>query len=136
MKKIKYILLFLIFFLVLGCSKNTNLEDITYNEYTNLIENKENFILEVMRDGCTHCESLKPKLVSIANEYDLEIKVINLAKLSDEDYNEFTSIIGTGSTPVVIFYKNGEEKSVATRIIGNVSENKIIDKLKDNGFIK
>ena len=33
------------------------------------------------------------------------------------------------------FIKNGEEKTTATRIEGDVSTDKIIDKLKKNGFI-
>ena len=38
-------------------------------------------------------------------------------------------------TPTTIFVINGEEKTAATRINGDVSEEKIISKLKSNGFI-
>lgn len=136
MKKLKYLFIILALFFLVGCSKSSKLEDIDYTEYKNLINNKENFVLEVMRDGCGHCASLKPKLESVASKYDVNVKVINLALLSDEDYIEFTKEIGTAATPTVIFYKNGVEKSVATRIIGSVSEEKIINKFKDNGIIK
>ena len=136
MKKLKYLFIVLVVFSIVGCSKASGLENISYSEYKELISNKENFVLEVMRDGCSHCETLKPRLESVASEYNLDIKVINLAHLSDEDYIEFTKEIGTGATPTVIFYKKGEEKSVATRIIGSVSEEKIINKFKDNGIIK
>ena len=136
MKKFKYLFIVLVLFLTVGCSKSSGLENISYSEYKELISNKESFVLEVMRDGCSHCKTLKPRLENVASEYNLDIKVINLAHLSDEDYIEFTKEIGTGATPTVIFYKKGVEKSVATRIVGSVSEEKIINKFKDNGIIK
>lgn len=136
MKKLKYLVLILVVIFISGCSNKSGLDDITYSEYKELISSKDSFVLEVMRDGCSHCETLKPRLEKVASNYNTEIKVINLAKLSDEDYLAFTKEIGTGATPTVIFYKDGEEKSMATRIIGSVSEEKIIDKFKDNGIIK
>ena len=49
---------------------------------------------------------------------------------------KFNNLISfDGGTPVTIFIKNGEEKTTATRIEGDVSTDKIIDKLKKNGFI-
>ena len=41
-----------------------------------------------------------------------------------------------GGTPVTIFIKNGEEKTTATRIEGDISIERTIDKFKKNGFIK
>ena len=41
-----------------------------------------------------------------------------------------------GATPTTIFFKDGEEKTTATRIEGDVTEEKIITKIKQNGFIK
>ena len=54
-----------------------------------------------------------------------------------DELNDFNSrITFDGGTPVTLFIKNGEEKTTATRIIGDVSSEKIIDKLKKNDFIK
>ena len=59
----KWLLVLLLFILfVPGCSSEKGkLESITFEEYKNLIENKESFVLEVMSSDCTHCKSLKPK---------------------------------------------------------------------------
>lgn len=120
-----------------GCTeKKGHLESITFENYQQLIENKESFALEVMSTDCTHCQSLKPKLQNVINEYGITIKTINLENLTSEEYQTFTSIIGSRATPTIIFYKKGEEKSVATRIVGDVSKEKLIEKLKDNGIIK
>lgn len=138
MKKGKILIIGMLFMLLCsGCTSSSgNLESITLNDYKKLIKNKETFVLEMMSTDCTHCQSLKPKLQKIVKEYGITIKVINLQKLSSNDLKEFTDIIGTSATPTIIFYKDGEEKSVATRINGDVSKEKIIEKFKDNEVIK
>lgn len=140
MKKLKFIILACLLTITLsGCSlfeQNAGFESITYQEYKELIEQKESFVLEMMSSDCPHCQELKPKLQSVLKEYGIKIKTINMAKLSDSDYDEFTKTVGTEATPTIFFYKEGEEKSVATRIVGDVSKTKLIEKLKDNGIIK
>ena len=135
MKKLKFLGLILVIFLVSGCSKS-NLEKISYKEYKNLIENNETFVLEVMRTDCSHCQTLKPKLEEITKEYDIKIKYINLNTLTEKELDDFIEIINTDSTPTIIFYEDGEEKSMATRLIGSAPKNKIITKFKDMGYIK
>lgn len=138
MKNRKWIILgVMVIFFITGCkTKSGTLESITFKEYENLIENKETFVLEMMSTDCSHCQNLKPKLQKVVKEYGIKIKVINMAKLSIDDYKKFTSMVGTKGTPTIIFYKDGEEKSVATRIIGDVSKEKIVQKLKDNEVIE
>lgn len=120
-----------------GCSNTSGrFESITYQEYQKLIENKESFILEVMSSDCSHCQNLKPKLQSVIKEYGIVIKTINLEALSSEDYQALTKEIGTRSTPTIIFYEEGYETSVSTRILGDISKDKIIQKMKDNQIIK
>lgn len=138
MRKGKWLLVLLLFILfVPGCSSEKGkLESITFEEYKNLIENKESFVLEVMSSDCTHCKSLKPKLQSVINEYKITIKTINLENLSTEEYLEFTKTIGSKATPTIIFYKDGYEESVSTRILGDVTKERIIEKFKDNKIIK
>ena len=63
--------------------------------------------------------------------------VLLVEKYNKDELNDFNSrITFDGGTPVTLFIKNGEEKTTATRIIGDVSSEKIIDKLKKNDFIK
>lgn len=138
MKKMRWIILVIIGIITItGCSSEKgSFETISYQDYQKLIENKEDFMVEVMSSDCTHCKSLRPKLQKVINDYKINMKVINLEELSSEDYQAFTNEIGTRATPTIIFYKKGYESSVSTRIVGDVSEEKIIQKMKDNKIIK
>ena len=97
-----------------------------------LIENKETFILEVMQTGCSHCTDIKPKLEKVTKDYNIEIKYINLTKMSKEDKEE----LGINGTPTILFYNNGVEETVASRISGDRPIDYIVSKFKANGFIK
>ncbi len=130
--------LFLIIMLVLmttGCG-NKYLKEISYKEYHELLDNKESFILEIMKTDCPHCKNLKPKLEEVASKYGIEIKVLNTANMSKEDVDKLYDETGISGTPTILFYTDGEEESVYSRIKGNVSEEKLISKFKDNDIIE
>ena len=99
------------------------------------IENKEDLILLVSQTTCSHCASYKPKLDKVAKKYKLDIYYIEVDLFNEEEEKKFESYIRFNGTPVTIFLKNGEETTVASRIEGNASTEKIIKKLKSNGFI-
>jgi len=137
MKKGIIMILFVFCIFLGGCDSNSGkLEAITLEEYKTLIENKESFVLEQWGDDCVHCASLKPKLQKFIKNYGVVVKTINVNQLSSEERKELKQYTGTSSTPVLIFYQNGEEKSVSTRIVGDVSYDKIVEKFKSNGIIK
>lgn len=134
MKKIiKLSIVLLLIVITTGC-KNKN-KTSNLNEYKSLIENKETFILEIMKTNCTYCEKIKPKLEEIKKEYNIDIKVINIANLSEEDNNELLQTTGYSGTPTIIFYNEGVELTKSSRINGNASKEYIISKMKTNGFI-
>ena len=105
-------------------SSDNGLVELNYNELTTKIENKEDFVVCISRTTCSHCNDYKPKLRKVANKYKINIYYTDIDKYNKTDLEKFT-----------IFIKNGEEKTTATRIEGDVSTDKIIDKLKKNGFI-
>lgn len=107
-----------------------------YNEIEEKLNNKENFILCVSRENCSHCQNYKPKLKKITRKYNIKIYYTDIDTFSNKEYSNFLKIISfDGATPTTIFIKNGEEKTTATRIEGDESEDKIITKIKQNGFI-
>lgn len=143
MKKKKYLLIVSILIVILGIiigyfifSMNDNLVKLNYDEIMEKIDNKESFVLCISRTTCSHCNVYKPKLRKVANKYDIKIYYTDVDKYSKEDLKNFSSKISfDGGTPTTLFIKNGEEKTTATRIEGDVSIEKIVDKLKKNGFI-
>lgn len=118
-------------------SYDSNLIEINYNELKEKIDNKENFVLCVSRTTCSHCQDYKPKLKKVGYKYKIDIYYIDVDLLNDDELKMFKNTVSfDGSTPITIFFKNGEEKTTATRIEGDVSEEKLINKLKTNGFIE
>lgn len=118
-------------------SGSKNFIKLNYNEILEKIDNKESFILCVSASECTHCKSYKPKLKKISNDYDIKIYYTDVDKFNDGDYEEFKDKFSfDGGTPTTMFFKDGEERTTATRIEGDISIERTIDKFKKNGFIK
>ena len=135
MKKKILIGILLIVCFITGCNKNY-LKSIDYNDFKEKVENKENFIVEVVQTGCSACKDFTPRLNKVINKYNIEVFQINYSSLSDKEKEEFDKTFSISSTPTVFFVTKGEEISVLTRMVGSLEEEKIINKLKDAGYIK
>ena len=114
----------------------TYLKEIKYDEVVNKIEKKDSFVLLLSQTTCTHCMDFKPKLGRVANKYKINIYYLETDLLDEDTYKELKTHFSFNGTPTTVFVIDGEEKTAATRINGDVSEEKIISKLKSNGFIK
>ena len=112
------------------------LKEIKYDELVEKIEKKENFVVLFSQTTCTHCMDFKPKLEHVANKYKVKIYYLETDLLDEDTYKELKTKFSFNGTPTTVFVADGEEKTAATRINGDVSEEKIISKLKSNGFIK
>lgn len=113
------------------------LKEIKYDELIKKLDNKDDIVLLISQTNCSHCASYKPKLKKVANEYEVVVYYIDIDLLEEDEYDELNSRLSfaTSGTPLTIFLKNGEESTVANRIKGDSSRDKIIKKLKSNGFI-
>lgn len=111
------------------------LSEIKYDKVIEMIDNKEDFILVISQTTCNHCMSYKPKLEDIAKEYKIQMYYIQVDLLNEEEKDKFEDYISYDGTPATIFIRNGEEKTVASRINGNQSISTIKMKLKANGWI-
>ena len=119
--------------LVLGKSY---FKEIKYDQLVNKIEKKESLVVLFSQTTCTHCMDFKPKLEHVANKYKINIYYLETDLLDEDTYKELKTKFSFSGTPTTVFIIDGEEKTAATRINGDVSEEKIISKLKSNGFIK
>ena len=101
------------------------------------INDKESFVLCLSRTDCSHCQTYKPKLKKISRDYDIKLFFIDVDKYTVEEINEMKKLVTfDGSTPVTAFIVDGEEITASNRIFGDSSYEKIVKKLKNNGFIK
>lgn len=116
--------------------KEGQLIKITYEEITQKLDNKENLILVISQSTCSHCATYKPKLTTIAKDYNLDIYYIDYDLETETNHtNFFDKLNFNGGTPTTIFIKNGKETSLMDRLEGDLSSTKVIDKFKKMGFI-
>ncbi len=109
--------------------------EIKYKDLVEKVENKETFILLISQTTCSHCMEYKPKVKKVANKYKVEVYYIEYDKFSDDEKKYVKEHFNFDGTPQTIFVNDGEEKTIAKRINGDASIEKIINKFKSNGFI-
>ena len=116
-------------------NQKSNVVSIKFSELKEKIENKDDFVLVITQEGCSHCKNYAPTIKKVSNKYDIKIYDLDLTKLSDEEKKELVTIANVSGTPTTIFFKDGEEKSTLDRLSGAVSESKLVSKLKKLGYI-
>lgn len=107
--------------------------EISYDEYTEKIKNKDSFILLLYQTGCSHCESFEPTLDEIIKYYNLEIYALNLAELSDKEYSLVKNKTFVSGTPTTVVFKEGSYK---TKIVGDKETTDVLDFLIENGYLE
>lgn len=127
----------LIVFYFLGSNSSDNFIKLNYNEFKEKVDNKDSFVLCVSRTTCSHCNDYKPKLKEVSKKYNIKIYYTEINEFSNSELDYFKDNFGfDGGTPITMFIKDGKEGTTGSRIEGDVSMEKIVSKLKTNGFIK
>lgn len=116
-------------------NNDTKVITVSFSELESKINNKDDFVLVISQDGCSHCKNYSPIIDRVSSKYDIEIYNLNLTKLISEDAKKLNNIANINATPTTIFFKNGEEVSTLNRINGEASEKKLVEKLKKLGYI-
>ena len=136
-KMIKKITVFIFLaVLVAGCNNMKTYDEITYDEYKQMMDNKESFILFIGSNQCSHCTNYKKTLNNVIKKYGVDVKYIDIASLSDSDLSAFKSHVSFSGTPTTIFISKGKEKSHYNRIVGDQDYSTVVEKFKKNGYIK
>ena len=84
------------------------LHQITYDQYTTMVDNGDAFIVVIERAGCTYCIQYMPIVREVANEKKIPLYYIDTDTLSQDEY---TSLSTTNSylkrnnwgTPTTLF---------------------------------
>lgn len=132
----KKILLIIGIIFLSACSSVKTYDEISYKQLNKMLDNKNNFVLFIGSSKCSHCKEYEVTLNEIIKKYNLDIKYIDISKLSEEEYSELTSKFPISGTPTTIFIEKGEEKDTYNRIVGSVKYSKVLEKLKENNYVK
>ena len=125
-----------VLFLVLTNNKNySNVKKLTVDELKEKVNNKDSFILIFTQDTCSHCKAFIPVANKVGQNYNVTFYDLSITNLKDEDVAYLKNVAYASSTPTTVFIENGEEKSTLNRLVGNVQEYKLVDKLKSMGYI-
>lgn len=112
--------------------------EVTYSEYLEKVNSNEPFVVVIVKDGCTYCEMYEPILEEVAGEYNLPISYINLANITDEEYND---LVKTNSylkkndwgTPTTLFMLGN---TVVDSIGGYVDKDTFVSFAKENFVVE
>lgn len=99
---------------------------------------KDNFDIEVLlcnniivadfySDSCVPCKRLSPILAELEEEYPDNVKFVKINVNFDV---ELAEKYGVQSSPTLIFFKNGEEKTRRTGLVNKSEISGIINELK------
>lgn len=134
MKK-RIVFLGLLFLCLFGCSKSTY-NEITYQELKNMVEQKESFVLFIGAESCSHCKNYKTTINQVIKEYKVDIKYIDIDKLTEEENSYLNNLVSYRGTPTTVFITKGQEESSYNRISGDHDYDYVVNKLEKNGYIK
>lgn len=135
----KFFIMFVIsLFLFTGCSngKLTTYTEISYDDYVNMMDNGESFPLVIGSSTCSACSMFKGTMESFISKYQVNVRYLDISKLSDEQFNLLKSEINFSSTPTTIFVENGKHTSVYYRIVGSENLSNVVKAYTKMGYLK
>lgn len=142
MKKILIIFIGIITLFTVGCGRGS-IEEITFSDYQEMVENKETFILFIGSKTCSHCAEFKITLEDVIKDYDVHFKYIDISEFGENEKESFIENIRFDGTPTTIFIEEGVDNSCnlfscddTKRIEGASSYSEVVEILKNKGYIK
>lgn len=120
-------------FCITGCDSPKTYDEITLEEVNKMINDKDDFILMIGAETCSACKSYKFTLDKIIKKYKVDIKYIDLDKLTEDEQADLQSHFYFTATPTTVFVEKGKETD---RMVGNKKYSQTVEKLKDNKYIK
>lgn len=101
-----------------------NIDDLSYEELTTKLNNKESFIMVVTQTTCGHCKTFAPIINEVAGEKGIKVYELDLLKLSPEESEEFSKKFTVDGTPTTFFIKSGKTQPKMTQD-GEVEKEKL-----------
>ncbi len=116
--------------------ENAGFNEVTLNDYLDLIKKDEKSIVLVARPTCGFCEKFTPILKQAKDDMNLTINYIDTDKFSSDDWTTFNSSLAylnseEWGTPLVLIVQNGE---VLAENNGYVELDQIKEFFTSNGY--
>ncbi len=67
------------------------LNEITYDEYEDMVKNNKPFIVVIERTGCSYCQMYMPIMEEVAKEKKIAITYINTDNLTNDEYTKLST---------------------------------------------
>lgn len=129
------VVVFIILVLLMGITKG-EVKEITFDNYINMVEKKESFILFIGSRDCPHCIEYKRTLERVIKNYKVTFNYLDIKNLSDTQMNKLNSKVRFSGTPTTAFIVKGEEENTYKRIVGSEDYEYIVKRLKETGYIE
>lgn len=127
-------------------SEEQYLTFIDYNDYEELVSENGIHVVVIGQTTCSHCIAIKPALNKVAGEYDLTINYLNLTKMTEDEYTNFSTSLkeieyndpdfvedGSFGTPLTLIIEDGKVKDY---ISGERTKSQLVREFKKNGLIE
>lgn len=118
-------------------STEVGLQNITYKQYEYLLEQGEKFVVFLGATGCSWCEKFTPVMKEVAEENNITVYYLDIAKISSKQHtklaqsSEWLSSNSWG-TPTTVILSKEETFDV---LEGYNEKDATITFLKENGLI-
>lgn len=113
----------------------SNIEELTYSDFENKLNDKESFIILISQTYCSHCIDYKPKYNQVLKKNKIIGYEIDLLTLTEEEYEKIMELTDVTGTPTTLFYNNGIEIE-DSRLVGSKSKEELTTALIEYNFIK
>lgn len=107
---------------MLDKSDHNYYKEVSPNELNELVKSKKTMIVFFKKNGCNHCEQVKPIINDYAKDSKLKVYSLTINKYSNMD--KIINKYNIPGTPVVSYYEKGKEKS---RLVGSFTMKKFKD---------
>lgn len=120
----------------LELSGEVGLNQITYDEYKDMVLNNEAFIVVLKREGCGYCTQYMPIIEEVANDNNIAITYIDTDSLTNEEFNELSSTNeylkkNSWGTPTTLFMLGDR----VIDAIGGYVEKSVVDKFIEDRVV-
>ena len=67
------------------------LNEITYDEYEEMVNNGDAFVVVIERTGCSYCQMYMPIMEEVADEQKIAVTYINTDNLTEDEFNKLSN---------------------------------------------